>query len=215
VKPALTLGIALAAVAATLSSLVKAGPADREPVTAADAMPPYAILTTVRDMGFDPISRPARRGPYYVLRALDARGVEMNVVADAQLGDILSVLPARPPGFASDRGPRIIHVPQPGERGGIDERADPQANADDDTEAVRPPRQRVVAPPLPQRRSDAPSPPPPVRGGSAYMGPPADGPTPIRPTPHFKTKAEPVEKFEPPRDPPIAPSEPPPAGLRD
>jgi hypothetical protein len=212
VKPALTLGIALAAVAATFSSFVKAGPSDREPVTAADAMPPYAILTTVRDMGFDPISRPARRGPYYVLRALDARGVEMNVVADAQAGDILSVVPARRPGMAYNRGPRIIHVPQPGERSGVNERAEPRANADDDSEAVPPPRPRVVAPPPPQRRSDAP--PPPVRGRSAYMGPPPDGPTPIRPTPRFKTTADPAEKFEP-RDPPIAPSEPPPAGLRN
>lgn len=51
-----------------------------------------------------------------MLHALDTRGVELHVVADAYFGDILSVWPVRPDSTAPDyvRVPRIIHVPQPG-----------------------------------------------------------------------------------------------------
>ena len=118
-KKALTIGLAGVALAATLS-FVAAGSFKSEPVTEADALPAYEILTTVRAMGLNPISEPARRGPYYVVHAYDPRGTEVRVVADAQFGDILSVAPARAlntayaPGYA--RGPRIIHVPQAGER---------------------------------------------------------------------------------------------------
>ena len=82
--------------------------------TPADAMPAYEIVTRVREMALEPASRPMRRGSYYVLHAYDRRGVEMRVVADAQLGDILSVAPVRPVAAAPlHSGPRIIHVPGP------------------------------------------------------------------------------------------------------
>jgi len=229
-KKALTVGLVGAALAATLT-FVAASSIKREPVTEADALPAYEILTTVRQMGLNPINEPVRRGPYYVLHAYDPRGVEVRVVADAQFGDILSVAPARALNSAYapryDRSPRIIHVPQPGvrdDRASANGRGEPAlSNDDDDEEIAPPPRRRVPpkpqlrsdeprrkpfsAPPSPQRRSDAPPPPP-----------PAEGPTPVRPTPRFNSKAEQTEKFSPPRDPAVTSSTPPvgytpPAGL--
>jgi hypothetical protein len=69
-------------------------------------------------MGLVPVGKPLRRGPYYVFHAYDRDGFEVRVVADAQLGDILSVVPAGPVALVSpkDRPPRIIHVPQPQSR---------------------------------------------------------------------------------------------------
>lgn len=239
----MTIGLAIAVLAASLS-LVAAGSFKREakgePITEADALPGYEVVASVRSMGLNPVSEPTRRGPYYVLQALDARGMNMRVVADARSGDILSV--ARVPNalYAQnyERGARIIHVPQPGDRNeranvraSVSERDDPAlANDDDDEEAAPPPRRRInpaprwpsqrnEAPP-PQRRSDAPplrrsdAPPPPPPGPRRAVlsapPPPAEGPTPIRPTPRFDAKADSGEKFDPPRDPAVTP--PPPAG---
>jgi len=90
----------------------------------ADALPPDDIVTSVRAMGLNPTSKPRRRGQYYVLHAYDPDGNEMRVVADAQFGDILSIVPANAiadvhaPRY--ENGPRIIHVPQDGEpRAGV------------------------------------------------------------------------------------------------
>ena len=102
--------------AATLT-FVTAGSFKHEQATAADALPAYEIVTTVRAMGLNPISDPVRRGPYYVLHAYDPSGIEVRVVADAQFGDILYIAPARALNTAYapryQRGPRIIHIPQP------------------------------------------------------------------------------------------------------
>ena len=57
------------------------------------AMPPYEILTMLRSTGFDPIGQPVRRGPNYVLRAIDDNDREVNLVINARSGDILSVTP--------------------------------------------------------------------------------------------------------------------------
>lgn len=57
---------------------------------------------------------PTRAPSADLLNAVDPRGTELRVVADAALGDIVSVTPIFAPRF--DAGPRIIHVPQPGER---------------------------------------------------------------------------------------------------
>ncbi len=109
----LIIGIAAAALAATVS-FVAAGPHQRELVTAADVLPAYEILSTVRALGLNPATQPFRRGPYYVLHAYDPYGVKMRVVADAQLGDIVSIRRVFAPPY--DDGPRIIHVPSPGDR---------------------------------------------------------------------------------------------------
>ena len=82
----------------------------------------------MRALGLRPTTQALRRGPYYVLYAIDRRGLEMRVVADAQLGDIVSVAPMLAPRF--NGGPRIIHVPQPGER---DDRASTTYENDDNS----------------------------------------------------------------------------------
>lgn len=207
-----TIVLAVAALAASLP-LVVAGSFNNEPVTAADALPAYEIVTTVRAMGLNPISDAVRRGPYYVLHAYDPAGVELRVVADAQFGDILSVTPAHAlegayaPSY--ERGPRIIHVPRRGEpRASIGDRREIAPPEDDDVEVAPPPppppppRRHVTAPP--QRRSHVT---PPAAQQRKVLSAPPPRPTaltPIYPTPQFNTKADKAEKFEPPKDEPAA-----------
>jgi hypothetical protein len=232
VKKWLTIAIVGAALAATLT-LVAAGSYQREPVTEADALPAYEILTTVRSMGLNPISEPLRRGPYYVLHASDRRGTELRVVADSQSGDILSIAPAlndASPHY--QRAPHIIHVPQTDDRdertnnrASVNNRDEPDVTNDDDEEEAAPPLQRRVTTPqirttpVPRRvtprwplLSDTPSSPPrgPRRAVLSAPPPSAEGPTPIRPTPRFNSKADAGEKFDQPRD--VRPNVPPPAG---
>jgi len=86
----LTSGLALVVLGAAAGSALAGshGPA---------VLSPYDVLDRVREAGLGPTTlQPIRRGPYYVLHAIDPSGTEMRVVADAQLGDILSVRPARP-----------------------------------------------------------------------------------------------------------------------
>jgi hypothetical protein len=75
-------------------------------------MPAYELLTRLRMLELEPQGEPIRRGPYYVLNAADARGRVLRVVADAELGDILSIAPARGPLWRPRGVPRIIHVPE-------------------------------------------------------------------------------------------------------
>lgn len=117
-----------------------------------------------------------------------------------------------------ERGPRIIHVPQPGEeRAGVNERDDPAVSNDDEPEeAAPPPPRRRIAPkprsdiaPKRQRRSDAPPPPPPgpPRAILSAPPPPAASLSPIRPTPRYKYNADSGDKFGLPRDPAVNTSE--------
>jgi len=95
-------------------SVAAAGSFKTESAADADGQSAY-VVSTLHMMGLDRISRPARRGPYYVMHAYDPLGVEVRVVADAEFGDILSIGVANilnyPPLYV--REPRIIHVPQP------------------------------------------------------------------------------------------------------
>lgn len=193
-------------------TLYAAGARYLEPAnTPADAMPAYEIVTRVRELALDPSSRPIRRGPYYVLHAYDRRGVEMRVVADAQLGDILSVTPARPLTAAHvplRAGPRIIHVPGPEDEEATAEPSDaPEAGPPDDGEDVAPPSQEKHKQP-PRRRPFSAAPksaehravlnaPPPQASADALM--------PIYPTPKF-SREDKAEKFTapPPASAPIA-----------
>ena len=113
-KYTLTIALALAALGGVNG--LAAATWYEEPIASADALPAYEILTMLRAMGFVPITRALRRGPYYVLHVVDPDGIELRVVADAQLGDILSFEVARPliaftPYYV--RAPRIIEVPPP------------------------------------------------------------------------------------------------------
>lgn len=191
-KRRLTIGLAIAALGAT-ASLVTAGTwTGNDPVTTADAMPVYEILTTVRELGFEPSSQPLLNGPYYVLYALGPNGVEMRVVADAHSGYILSIVEAHPDYYVRrhPRGPRIIEVPPPGARGSGD--------------LVEPPPHHHRAKPRPKHGSEAP---PPAQHRPILSAPPpsprAEGPSPIYPTPKYTApdrdhKIEAGEKFSPP-----------------
>ncbi len=217
-KKRLTITIAVAALAAA-TSLAAAGYYQRQraQVTEADALPAYEILNTVRALGLRPTTQALRRGPYYVLHAIDPRGVELRVVVDAQLGDVVSLAPVVAP--RATGGPRIIHVPQPGERsqGPADDQDDEAAATDDndDSEAAPPPRRpadkaplrRIEAPPsrasadpLPAKPKPERKPLAPPRNVLSAPPPPATGLTPIYPTPKFDPKKEPAEKFAPPLD---------------
>jgi hypothetical protein len=68
------------------------------------ALPPYEIMSIVRSTGLAPLTRPMRRGPYYVLVAVDRVGRQMRVVVDAQLGDIVNLRPAL---AADSYGPEV------------------------------------------------------------------------------------------------------------
>ena len=70
------------------------GPGYAGPGLSDPALPPYEIMSIVRSTGLAPLTRPMRRGPYYVLVAVDRVGRQMRVVVDAQLGDIVNLRPA-------------------------------------------------------------------------------------------------------------------------
>jgi hypothetical protein len=192
--------LAAALLAATLP-LVVAGSSPDEPVTAADALPGHEIVATVRAMGLDPIGRPLRRGPYYVLHAYDPMGAEVRVVADAQFGDILSVAPAgaleRVYAPHYQRGPHIIHVLKPRERraSAYDRQETTLPDDDRDVSPAPPPRRRTTRPP--QRHSKiSPSPPPQKhRTILSAPAPRASGLTPIYPTPRFDPKPDKADKL--------------------
>jgi hypothetical protein len=87
---------------------IYAGPGFPDP-----ALPPYEIMSIVRSTGLAPVTRPMRRGPYYVLVAVDRVGRQMRVVVDASLGDIVNLRPALAGG---PYGPEVArsYGPQPG-----------------------------------------------------------------------------------------------------
>jgi len=66
----------------------------------AAALPPHEIVTIVRSARLQPLHRPMRHGPTYVLRAVDPAGQEVRVTVDARLGRILQVVPVLGPRYA-------------------------------------------------------------------------------------------------------------------
>lgn len=209
------------AFATTLAITVNADPTRRERAGADAALPVNDILNAVRETGLEPLGQPVRRGQYAVLRAVDPRGIEMRVLADAQRGDLVSVTPvsatndndAPPYGSA----PHIIHVPQPGERQDVrrvqsrrDRSADsvrakamtpaPDADDEDDNDDAPP-----AAPQTATRKAPEPLP---MRQRRTVLSipPQQDGPSPVYPTPRWQTQ---VEEFGKP--PVLAPAAVPPA----
>lgn len=110
------------------------------------ALPPDEILGIVRDGGFDPLGQPVRRGPNYVLRAVDDTDREVSVVVNARSGDILSVTPVRTASRitpSGSTGPRMApgYVPPGAYRGA------PMIIEDDEPVYRRPPAPIPNAPP--------------------------------------------------------------------
>jgi len=138
-----------------------------EPVAAAELLPPAEIVASLRELGLAPTMQPIRRGAFYVLHAISADGIELRVVADAELGDILSIEVARPliayvPYYV--RAPHIIHVNEDG-----NEEIDSQSGND-----APKGREQDVQP----QKLIAPAPP--------AVAPPVDAKlSPVRPLAHF------------------------------
>jgi len=202
------LTIALAATVLAAMATCAAAGSRRESITAADALPAYEVLNSIRALGFAPTTQALRRGPYYVLHAYDPRGVQVRITADAQLGDIVEVSSLVAPRFSG--GARIIHVPQRGERNGrrditYDNQAADAADGDDRAAAPPAPRRTIrsayqhhdapITPPSSARVEQRKSLSPPRNVLSAP--PPSGNLTPIYPTPRFDPKIEPAEKFAP------------------
>ena len=96
-------------------SLGLTGAASAEPFGMArygevEAIPPYEIAAIVRSMGFEPLSRPMRSGPAYVLRAIDPYDIERRVVVDARSGRVVSATQVAAPGYP----PRVAPGSAPG-----------------------------------------------------------------------------------------------------
>ena len=67
---------------------------DRSPMQGeAGSMPPREVVSILRSNGLRPLGQPTRRGPNYVMRAVDEDGREVRVVVDAIYGEIVSVRP--------------------------------------------------------------------------------------------------------------------------
>jgi hypothetical protein len=180
-KKAITIGLAALALGVPLTYVI-AGSRFAEPAVPADIRPADELFERLRLLALEPQGQPVRRGPYYVLHAIDARGRTLRIVADAELGDILSIAPVHAPGWQSQGGPRIIHVPDPNEvqdaRVEDDWRTDAPADVDEieDTRPA-PARPRHVRPM--QRKTDISPPkhePAPRRSLSSAPAKPAEPP---------------------------------------
>jgi hypothetical protein len=133
--------------------------------------------------------------------AAGSSGREPQVEPQAEPGPapnarVLTIVRAYAPN--DQRGPRIIHVPQADERASVNERDEPAvSNDNDDDEVAPPPRRRIN----PKRHSNvAQHPRTPRWQFRNELPPPAEGPTPVRPTPRFGAKAGAADKFGEPRD---------------
>lgn len=108
-------------------------------------LPPYEIATSVRSMGLKPISQPILQGRRYVLRAIDRRGVEVDVAVNGFNGRVLFV---EETGNGPVRATRAYPA-DPASPGGGYQR---QAPADPDEPSVIYATPREIDPPRPPVR---------------------------------------------------------------
>jgi hypothetical protein len=132
----------------------------------AAALPPHEVVTIVRSARLQPLHRPMRHGPTYVLRAVDPAGQEVRVTVDARLGRIVQVVPVLGPRYAVlpppyGRPPGLIPmipdgVPPPGVDGspmtGPGLGVPPPAPGRAPAAAAAPPAAAPASPPLPRPR---------------------------------------------------------------
>jgi hypothetical protein len=159
-------------------------------------LPPFEIMSIVRTTGLTPLTRPMRRGPYYVLVAVDRVGRQMRVVVDAQLGDIVNLRPAL---AASSYGPEVTRPIAP--PGAILPSAGPPMDPGPAAAYGTRPSADVLPPPAPPR---------PFSHPSADISP---LPTPPRPIPNPHASATTSPALPPSRLAVAEPAEPPPPPL--
>jgi hypothetical protein len=180
-------------------------------------LPPHEIITILRSTGLDPIGQPVRRGPNYVLRALDDNDREVSVVVSARSGDVLSVTPVQsasrmtPSGGGLTWGPyeRMPpgYLPPGGSRAGapVDDEDDVPVSGN-----LPPPRPPSALPGAPPIRSSNAAPLPP-RGGAIERSnaPPLSEPNVITADPdRTGMLPPPPERFPQRAAPPPAPPKP-------
>jgi hypothetical protein len=180
-------------------------------------LPPHEIITILRSAGLDPIGQPVRRGPNYVLRAIDERDREVSVVVSARSGDVLSVTPVQtasrmpPPRGGLTWGPyeRMPpgYIPRDGYRAGapvVDEDGEP--GIVENPNAPRPPAAMPGAPPMRSSNAAPLSP----RGGAIERGdaPPLSEPNVITADPDRSGMLPPPPERFPQRAAPSAPPKP-------
>jgi hypothetical protein len=90
---------------ALLAGLALSSPAAAQSYDMGGVLPPHRIMTMLRSSGFDPIGQPMRRGPNYVLRAIDDNDREVTLVVSGRDGNVLSVTPMRTASRAPAAGP--------------------------------------------------------------------------------------------------------------
>jgi hypothetical protein len=102
-----TLSAALAGFALLALTCAPAG-ADDPGVSAEGG---FDLATRLRAMGLAPQGDALQRGPYQIVYAVDARGRTLRVVADEELGEIISIAPVHG-AWDQHARPHIIHVPE-------------------------------------------------------------------------------------------------------
>lgn len=140
-------------------------------------LPPQEIMALVRSAGLDPVSRPVRQGPAYVLRALNPAGQEVRIVVDARMGRILKVTAVARTDPGAFAPPESI----PSGRAAPDapsSRVMPLGDDDDDFEPLHPPSTGALPRPRAHTAAKPPLPPlprprPKEAGGAASAAPSA------------------------------------------
>jgi hypothetical protein len=166
------------------------------------ALPPFEIIRIVRASGFTPVSRPVRRGPYYVLLAIDRGGRDMRVAVDARLGEIVNLRPAV---AGVPYGPEIGPAP-PGVPPAPDLSPPPRAARPTGEDAPASPRTTPgPASPPPPAAATAPAPAPTrsVAAESPELPPLPEAPPLPRPRPKLTSVEAPVAT---PAEPALAPA---------
>ncbi len=88
------LAIGIAAAGPATSQVLPYPPAGNMlPYPAANNLPPHEVVALVRSTGLEPLTRPVRHGPVFILHAANKAGHEVRVVVDARLGRIVRVVP--------------------------------------------------------------------------------------------------------------------------
>jgi hypothetical protein len=107
-------------------------------------LPPHEVMRIVRSTGLAPMTRPVRRGPYYVVVATNRAGGQMRVVVDAYGGEIVRINPMLvaglypPVGAPYDPPPRVVNVPPEIPAPGYGPSYGPSARFDDGVPPVPP-----------------------------------------------------------------------------